>query len=197
MDCAGSGQQFFRTTPQDSFVAEGGRAIINCVIGDLAGRVQWTKDGLTLGKTTSPSQPGVVWSSPTILQDIIGNCLASDGTQCWGQTRAGCSIFKLITRVSLMKLCMSAKWVPMELISQLEPVQSSMFSVSISVCLVRARVTMLYCSASNQGRAGRSQVRLRAGGEGGGGGGAQVHHPQRQAQAGHHLVPRGPGVCTR
>ena len=29
---------------------EGGRAIINCVIGDLAGRVQWTKDGLTLGK---------------------------------------------------------------------------------------------------------------------------------------------------
>ena len=43
-------QQFFRTTPQDSFVAEGGRAIINCVIGDLAGRVQWTKDGLTLGK---------------------------------------------------------------------------------------------------------------------------------------------------
>merc|ERR1712235_179109 len=27
----------------------GGRAIINCVIGDLAGRVQWTKDGLTLG----------------------------------------------------------------------------------------------------------------------------------------------------
>ena len=43
-------QQFFRTTPQDSFVPEGGRAIINCVIGDLAGRVQWTKDGLTLGK---------------------------------------------------------------------------------------------------------------------------------------------------
>ena len=48
---AGEGkQQFFRTTPQDSFVPEGGRAIINCVIGDLAGRVQWTKDGLTLGK---------------------------------------------------------------------------------------------------------------------------------------------------
>ena len=32
---------------------EGGRAIINCVIGDLAGRVQWTKDGLTLGKMRS------------------------------------------------------------------------------------------------------------------------------------------------
>ena len=47
---AGPKQQFFRTTPQDSFVPEGGRAIINCVIGDLGGRVQWTKDGLTLGK---------------------------------------------------------------------------------------------------------------------------------------------------
>jgi len=45
----GPKQQFFRTTPQDSFVPEGGRAIINCVIGDLGGRVQWTKDGLTLG----------------------------------------------------------------------------------------------------------------------------------------------------
>ena len=53
---AGSKQQFFRTTPQDSFVGEGGRAIINCVIGDLAGRVQWTKDGLTLGKWTSLSE---------------------------------------------------------------------------------------------------------------------------------------------
>ena len=28
---------------------EGGRAILTCVIGDLGGRVQWTKDGLTLG----------------------------------------------------------------------------------------------------------------------------------------------------
>ena len=141
MDCAGSAQQFFRTTPQDSFVAEGGRAIINCVIGDLAGRVQWTKDGLTLGKIASPSylQPR---SSSTIFQDIIGNCLGSDGTQCWGQTRAGCSIFKLITPVSLMKLCMSAKWVPMELISQLEPVQSSMFSVSISVLTRPSKVTI-------------------------------------------------------
>ena len=130
MESAGSAQQFFRTTPQDSFVAEGGRAIINCVIGDLAGRVQWTKDGLTLGKITTRSWS---WSSTTLLQDIIENCRALDGTPSWAQTRAGCSIFKLITRVSLTKLCMSAKWVPMELISQLEPVQSSTFSVSISV----------------------------------------------------------------
>jgi len=45
----GPRQQFFRTTPGDSFVPEGGRAILTCVIGDLGGRVQWTKDGLTLG----------------------------------------------------------------------------------------------------------------------------------------------------
>ena len=30
-------------------MSEGGRAILTCVIGDLGGRVQWTKDGLTLG----------------------------------------------------------------------------------------------------------------------------------------------------
>ena len=46
---ASSRQQFFRTTPGDSFVPEGGRAILTCVIGELGGRVQWTKDGLTLG----------------------------------------------------------------------------------------------------------------------------------------------------
>ena len=63
-------------------------------------------------------------------------------------------------------------------------------------CL-RPESNTCYCSATHQGRAGRPQVWLRAGGEGGGGGGAQLHHPQRQAQAGHHLVSRGPGVCTR
>ena len=46
-----------------------------------------------------------------------------------------------------MKLCMSAKWVPMELISQLEPVQSSMFSVSISVFLFNSASHCLTCLA--------------------------------------------------
>ena len=63
-------------------------------------------------------------------------------------------------------------------------------------CL-RAGSNTCHCSAAHQGRAGRPQDWLRAGGEGGGGGGAQLHHPQRQAQARHHLVSRGPGVCTR
>ena len=46
-----------------------------------------------------------------------------------------------------MKLCMSAKWVPMELISQLEPVQSSMFSVSISVFNSREERNNVSCLA--------------------------------------------------
>ena len=46
-----------------------------------------------------------------------------------------------------MKLCMSAKWVPMELISQLEPVQSSMFSVSISVFNSREESNNVSCLA--------------------------------------------------
>ena len=43
-------EQFFRSPPKDSFVAEGARAIMPCVIGNLGGRVQWTKDGLIMGK---------------------------------------------------------------------------------------------------------------------------------------------------
>ena len=52
-------------------------------------------------------------------------------------------------------------------------------------------------STSNQGRAGWSPERRRVDGEGGGGGGAQVHHPQRQTQARHHLVHGRQGVCSR
>ncbi len=36
-------------------MTEGGRAIISCVIGNLGGRVQWTKDGLTLGNISIPA----------------------------------------------------------------------------------------------------------------------------------------------
>ena len=41
--------QYFLKTPQDSSVAEGDRAVLECQVGNLQGRVQWTKDGLTLG----------------------------------------------------------------------------------------------------------------------------------------------------
>ena len=29
----------------------GGSAVVECEVANLAGRVQWTKDGLTMGKT--------------------------------------------------------------------------------------------------------------------------------------------------
>ena len=46
-------QQFFRTKPHDTEVGQGGTVVIACEVADRRGRVQWTKDGLTLGKTKS------------------------------------------------------------------------------------------------------------------------------------------------
>ena len=43
-------QQFFRAKPFDVDVAQGGTAVIECEVANRKGRVQWTKDGLTLGK---------------------------------------------------------------------------------------------------------------------------------------------------
>merc|ERR1712020_776995 len=48
--CLGQ-QQVFRVTPSDVHVGEGRTAVINCEVENQAGQVQWTKDGLTLGKT--------------------------------------------------------------------------------------------------------------------------------------------------
>ena len=47
--CSGQ-QQIFRVKPKDSEVGQGGVAIIACEVANRRGRVQWTKDGLTLGK---------------------------------------------------------------------------------------------------------------------------------------------------
>ena len=44
-------QQYFRVPPSDQEVGEGGTVDIPCEVGNRRGRVQWTKDGLTLGKT--------------------------------------------------------------------------------------------------------------------------------------------------
>ena len=46
-----SQQQFFRVKPHDVEVGQGGSVIISCEVGNRRGRVQWTKDGLTLGKS--------------------------------------------------------------------------------------------------------------------------------------------------
>ena len=44
-------QQYFRVPPSDIDAGEGSVAVIPCEVGHRAGRVQWTKDGLTLGRT--------------------------------------------------------------------------------------------------------------------------------------------------
>ena len=48
--CYAISQQYFRVKPFDTEVGQMGTVIIPCEVGDRRGRVQWTKDGLTLGK---------------------------------------------------------------------------------------------------------------------------------------------------
>lgn len=43
-------QQSFRLPPRDVKVHEGGEAMLECEVSNLAGQVQWTKDGFALGK---------------------------------------------------------------------------------------------------------------------------------------------------
>lgn len=42
-------QQKFRVTPHDLQVLEGAEAMLRCEVSNLAGAVQWTKDGFALG----------------------------------------------------------------------------------------------------------------------------------------------------
>lgn len=43
-------QQYFRVQPRDVKVQEGGEAMLECEVANVAGQVQWTKDGFALGK---------------------------------------------------------------------------------------------------------------------------------------------------
>lgn len=43
-------QQKFKATPHDLQVLEGSEAVLRCEVSNLAGQVQWTKDGFALGK---------------------------------------------------------------------------------------------------------------------------------------------------
>lgn len=45
-------QQKFRVTPHDLQVLEGSEALLGCEVTNLAGQVQWTKDGFALGKSS-------------------------------------------------------------------------------------------------------------------------------------------------
>ena len=42
-------QQFFRVRPRDTSALEGEFVEFNCEISNLAGQVQWSKDGFLLG----------------------------------------------------------------------------------------------------------------------------------------------------
>lgn len=46
-------QQYFRVQPRDVKVQEGGEAMLECEVANLAGQVQWTKDGFALGRNKS------------------------------------------------------------------------------------------------------------------------------------------------
>ena len=65
-------QQYFRVYPTDVHVGEGGTAVINCAVEctQCSGRVQWTKDGLTLGK-------------PVFYVILYGNVLIFQAIKAW------------------------------------------------------------------------------------------------------------------
>lgn len=42
--------QYFRIQPRDVKVQEGGEALLECEVANVAGQVQWTKDGFALGE---------------------------------------------------------------------------------------------------------------------------------------------------
>ncbi|CAG9116138.1 unnamed protein product [Plutella xylostella] len=41
-------QQYFRVVPRNTRVIEGSEAILQCAVANLAGQVQWAKDGFAL-----------------------------------------------------------------------------------------------------------------------------------------------------
>lgn len=57
-------QQYFRVQPRNVKVQEGGEVMLECEVANVAGQVQWTKDGFALGNvsafTRSPEGPWVL-----------------------------------------------------------------------------------------------------------------------------------------
>ncbi|KAK9885751.1 hypothetical protein WA026_013623 [Henosepilachna vigintioctopunctata] len=47
--CSNGQQQYFRVQPRNVKVQEGGEVMLECEVANLAGQVQWTKDGFALG----------------------------------------------------------------------------------------------------------------------------------------------------
>lgn len=57
-------QQYFRVQPRDLKVQEGGEAMLECEVANVAGQVQWTKDGFALGEFVAII-PSLFHSHPT------------------------------------------------------------------------------------------------------------------------------------
>lgn len=53
-------QQKFKVMPHDLQVLEGSEAVLRCEVSNLAGQVQWTKDGFALGKCLFISYSNIV-----------------------------------------------------------------------------------------------------------------------------------------
>jgi len=49
-------QQEFRVVPKDVNAREGSNVTLSCEINDITGDVQWTKDGLALGRLNGVMQ---------------------------------------------------------------------------------------------------------------------------------------------
>lgn len=72
-------QQKFKATPHDLQVLEGSEAVLRCEVSNLAGQVQWTKDGFALGKcffllgfdTNSYNERDTTWAHVFRVQFII------------------------------------------------------------------------------------------------------------------------------
>lgn len=69
-------QQYFRVLPRDLKVQEGGEAMLECEVANLAGQVQWTKDGFALGKPlTRPLLQLSYWSTKSIKLELRTNVI--------------------------------------------------------------------------------------------------------------------------
>ena len=99
--------QHFLRTPDDTEVTEGDTAVLLCQVGNQIGQVQWTKDGLTLGKfqTSFP----FINLFPEIFQAMTVSYPGLIVTQFLGRTQSVLTTYKWPTPVCTMMLNMSAK----------------------------------------------------------------------------------------
>lgn len=65
---SGFQQQYFRVVPRSLRVQEGAEAVLECAVANLAGQVQWAKDGFALGEYMLDFFLVIVWLTFELLQ---------------------------------------------------------------------------------------------------------------------------------